>query len=209
MFALVGRAITQWSFVEERLCSIFTVCTSIVAARPNSGIEYLDSQVPMEIFYSIENFRSKLGLVDAALTSRISMSSPRADDVLVEWGRLKDKTRKLSLKRNKLAHWMVLPAFDYEHLHPARLVPPYGSPGFYRATGLSPEKYTLKPEHIRHLELAFYLLSEKLRGFVQSLARREELFERYVQLQERLLHSLDRTDPTRAERLRRALSSVE
>lgn len=208
MFALVGRAITQWSFVEERLCSIFQICTSTVSARPEGGIEFLDGYIPMSVFYSVENFRSKLGMVDAAISSSLASAGDWSDEIRIEWDKLRRRTHRLSRKRNKLAHWTVLPAFTDEKLYPARLVPPIGSPGYYRATGTRPDKDTLKPVHLQHLELAFHLLSQKLQEFAFVLARREELFDKCVGLMARHIDSLDRLDPTRAERIRRALSSL-
>lgn len=209
MFALVGRAITRWSFVEEDLCQVFSVCTSIICARPRGGIEFLDSHVSMSVFFAVENFRANLGLVDAAVTSRLAMSGEREGEMAAEWSRLKDKIRKLSLKRNKLAHWTVLPAFQYEGLRPARLVPPIGSPAYYRETGWRSTSATLRPLHLEHLERAFWLVGKKVRDFASRLARNEALFDRYAQLLARQMESLDRTDPTRAEQIRRAQSSPE
>lgn len=211
MFALIGWTITEWSFVEERLCSIFTICTSPVLAHPGGALESLDSQVPIGIFYSVENFRAKLGMVDAAVTNRIIGTGDWVDELKGEWRRLHDKARKLSLKRNRLAHWTVLPAYwrDDETLGAARLVPPFGSLAYYRETGWNPTNATMKPLHVEHLARAFGLLSEKLRAFAYSLARQEELFDKDVRLLARQILSLDQLDPTRAERLRRGLSSPE
>jgi hypothetical protein len=172
MFALVGRAITQWSFVEAKLCAIYMVCAGTVDARPRGGLEYIDSQVPTAVFYSVENFRGKLALVDAAISNRFIRWMPGAEEIAVDWTKLRDKARKLSLKRNRLAHWTVLPGHGDEDegiiIHP-RLVPPYGSPGYYEATGLHPEKLTITPHQIEHLEHAFCLLTEKLRLFCYSV----------------------------------------
>ena len=206
MWALIGRCITRWSFVEENLSQIFAICTSPTCARPEGGIHYLDTQVPMTVFYSGESFRGKLSLADAAVSARL-LGADAPSESLVEWSRLKDKCRKLSQKRNKLAHWTVLPAFNDGRLFPARLVPSIGSPGYYKETALRPAGATLRPANVGHLDLAFCLLNKKLEAFKFALARREELFDSSVELLERQLEQLDDTDPTRAERLRRAASS--
>lgn len=213
MFALVGRAITAWSFVELSLCNIFTICVTPCPVRrdPEGGIvSMLDSTVPTNIFYSVENFRGKLGLVDAALQGRVSDHEQWALDVRNDWAKLHDKTRRLSLKRNKLAHWTVVPAFqDDDQFREARLMPPYGSPAWWRETGLRPPGNFLRPMQLVHLERAFKLIDEKLYHFYKALAQRQELTDKYDQLTVRQIRSHDRLDPTRGARIRRALASPE
>jgi len=209
MFALVGRAITQWSYVEQNLCSIFTICTSHVVPMREGGLHYLDFQVPNAVFYSVENFRSKLGLVDAALINRALGQEPWAVEAREEWAKLQQKVRKLSLKRNRLAHWTVLPAADYgDEFYDARLVPPYGSPGYWRETGIRPTNQTMKPTHIQHLEMAFYLVSQKLKDYAKSLVQREELYGRSVGLTASLIRSRYDIDPTHAEEIKLRLTSL-
>ncbi|TGX53580.1 hypothetical protein E5A73_12190 [Sphingomonas gei] len=209
MFALVGRAITQWSFVEQVLCNIFTLCVTPCPARPSDGAtSMIDSGVSTAVFYSIESFRGKLGLVDAALLARVYGSAVWAEDLRTEWAKLRDKTRKLSLKRNRLAHWTVIPAMsDEDRFHQARLMPPYGSPGWWRETGSNPPGNDLKPLHIQHLGKAFYLIEDRLRCFSRKLAQCSGLSDRYDQLTVRLIRSHDRLNPTRGEWIRHALAS--
>jgi hypothetical protein len=207
MFALIGKAITNWSFVEEQLCHVFEICAGPVSTRPDGGHWFLDS-VPSAVFYSVENFRGKLSLIDAALNARAAGPWDWAQEIRADWARLRDKARKLSLKRNKLAHWTVLPGYDYEGTIPPRLVPPIGSPNYYRATGLS-GKLTLQLQHLSHLNHAFFLLQQKIRDFTVCLGRREELFDKYVEQLAHQVRSHCHSDPSRAERLERALSSPE
>lgn len=212
MFALVGRAITQWSFVEDRLCSIYMICVGSVDATGPTSLRYYDTEVPTAVFYSVENFRGKLAMVEAVICTRFSRLESCGEEILSEWANLREKARKLSLKRNRLAHWTVLPGHEgdeYGASHSPRLVPPFGSPGYYRETGANPGKQTLKPNQIVNLEHAFYLLSVKLRNFCHSLAQREELLDIAVELVARRIRSLDQSDPIRAERLRQILSSPE
>ena len=211
MFALVGRAITRWSFVENELCSIFMVCTSDVVPMRH-GLDFGECAVPNAVFYSVENFRGKLALIDAALGAYVRKWEDWEMAIHADWTKLREKTRKLSLRRNRLAHYMVLPGFDDgddDLARPPRLVPPYGSPAFMRETGLRPGKLTLSPQHVSHLEYAFFLLEKKLKEFAYRLASQEELFDLYVERLTRRTDSHCRRDPSRAERLRRAISSPE
>lgn len=210
MFALIGRAITRWSFVEERLCSIFLVCTSDVASDPGGGLNFMDSTVGNHVFYSVENFRGKLNLVDTSLNAYVPKSDEWAISLRSDWARLRDKTRKLSLRRNKLAHFTVLPGYEFdEGIVEPRLVPPYGSPAYYAETGIWPGKLTFSKTQIGHLEHAFFILEEKLCAFAFRLARQEELFDIYAQRLVRRIETHSHRDQIRAERLKLALSSLE
>lgn len=213
MFALVGRAITQWSFVEQTLCNLFTICVTPCPTRPGPDggfVSLIDSEVPTAIFYSIESFRGKLGLVDAALRARIKESGAWAEEIRADWARLHDKTRKLSLKRNYLAHWTVTPAYaDDDKFHQSQLMPPYGSPGWWAETGSNPPGRGLKPLHVWHLLRAFVLIDAKLRCFYKELAQHPRLSDKYDRLTVRLIRSHDRLCPTRGERIRRDLASRE
>ena len=210
MFALVGRTITRWSFVESELCSIFLVCaTDVVPMR--SGLDFGECAVATAIFYSVENFRGKLSLIDAALGAYVPKHGDWAISIHAEWAKLRDKTRKLSLKRNVLAHHMVLPGYDdgENEVRPPRLVPAYKSPAYFRETGLNPTKNTRNIHYLTQLEYAFFLLERKLRKFAHSVASREELFDKYAERLARRIQSHGLRDPTRGERLKLAISSLE
>lgn len=210
MFALIGRAITRWSFVEEDLSRIFMVCTGDVVAKADGSLDFGTCGVHSAAFYAVESFRGKLSLVDAAIGSYVSWAVNSRGAVKAEWAKLREKARKLSLKRNRLAHYMVLPGYDLDDgVIPPRLVPPIGSPGFYRETGINPGKNTLHLEHIRHMETAFCLLSDKLSDFCFRLARNEELFDIYAQKVARRIRVHSREGPRRAEVIRYFLSLNE
>lgn len=211
MLALVGEAISEWSFVELTLCNIFTVCVTScpTKAGPDGYVTMIDSQVPTAIFYSVENFRSKLGMVESALFARICERDAWAEDIRTEWGRLKEKVRKLSLRRNKLAHWTVTPAqYDQDISIPAKLMPPYGSPGWYSETSSQPPGNHLDPKQVDEIVRAFSQIDEKLRAFYRSLARHPQLTEKYDVLCARLVEAHRRLDPDRGARLDEKLNSA-
>lgn len=211
MFAMVGRVITRWSFVESRLCNIFIVCTGDVAASPppDGFLDFGECSVPMSVFYSVENFRGKLALIDAALDPYVAVSKSSSDEFRGQWARLRDKARKLSLKRNKLAHYTVLPGLiDDDGTDEPRLVPPYGSPKYYREVGLLTGPNSISIKQIQDLEYAMCILEERLKEFTYSLARNEELFDKYVSRLARRIEKRGYRDPTRLKRLKLAISSL-
>jgi hypothetical protein len=210
MFAAVGRAITQWSFVEKDLSVLLGVCIGNAILDEKHGAISYNVWTAMWLFYSIENWRAKLQLVDAAMEAHLKRTSVE-EEIGAEWGRLSGKANKLAGKRNKLAHWFVLPAqrtgtgAEGEPIAPARLCPPYGSPGYYQATGLNPSGVTLTEVEVRHIEAALCLLSDKIRAFTRKVAAVKELRDRDARRAFDLLQLDGRLDPLLVEALRRAL----
>lgn len=211
MFALVGRAITAWSFAERDLAVIFSICTGVTCGTPDGrGIRFIDAHAANAVFFSVENFRARLNLMDAAISTVATLGPDQWGTELSEkWSKLRNKARKLSMRRNRLAHWTVLPAMDVATFINARLVPPYGSPAYFKETGLTPSGDTLQPNQIEHLIVAFNLLALRLTEFAHCLANSEELFQLSLARLARQIHEYDRIDPSRAERLRLAASSRE
>lgn len=211
MFAAVGRAITQWSFVEDRLCSLFSVCVGSAVSSKHGGIEFIESWIPMWVFYAAESFNTKRALVDAAIAA-VLYRGPQAGELKAEWATLSDKARKLSHKRNKLAHWTVFPAqrsgsgAGHDSIHPARLMPPFGSPKYWRETGLSPLGLSLSEVKVGHIDKAFYLYCGKVSDFTKKVAGNLELRDTNARRALRLLESDDRLSPTLLASLKRELS---
>lgn len=205
MHALVGRAITRWSFVEERLCGVFMVATSPYVAYPGGGVHYLSSQVPTAIFFALEGFRAKLSIVDAAMSNLLFSEDSKC--LREEWLKLKAKCVRLSRNRNKLAHWTVSPAFEEDDkVYPARLLPPYGSLAYWQETGAFPQGKALTPHNMEALEKAFHMLGERIQNFVQALALSDELFDRTCFVANHQMRNLKAANSARADRLRQAWS---
>ncbi|WP_196233026.1 hypothetical protein [Sphingomonas segetis] len=215
MFAAVGRAITQWSFVEYELCKLLAVGIGGAVYEKTMTRPFIESWTAIWLFYAVENWRSRLQLVDGALTAHLHQATC-ADELKAEWATLSDKANDLARKRNKLAHWFVLPAqrtgtgADYEPIAPARLCPPYGSPSYYQATRLTnPKKQALTEKQVNELATAFHALERKVRDFTHKVARTQELRDRHVRLALDRLILDGRLDPPVLEALERALSSLE
>jgi hypothetical protein len=210
MFEAIGRAITIWTLVESEVCNIFTICTGDAALFAGGGINFGNSSIQTAVFFSVETFRGKLGLVNASLPIYVQTVDGEADHLKADWVRLSEKARKLSLRRNKLAHFTVIPSDSFEDSHvPPRLAPPHGSLGYYEETGWKSSNKTLTLHEVKQLEMAFYVLKERLSAFSREIVAHEALFDKYVRQLRRRIQSHSHTNQSRRERLARALSSLE
>lgn len=206
MYAAVGRAITRWGFVEEQLYQIFALCLGNVLPIKGEGdpMYMLDSWEGMWVFYSLETFFSKRTILDAAVTAYLYGTS-QEEEFLEEWGKLSQKSRELAMKRNKLAHWTVLPAqIDGT---PARLMPTIGSPKYWRETGRNPPGKSLTRIQVGHIDTAFCLFEKKLLAFARKLRDSQELRDKDFQKALRLLLSSRKLSPSAQEELAQLLAS--
>lgn len=201
IFSFIGRAITEWAFFESQLCRIFVVCLSPTDAH-RGCLHMFDPQTSEAAFYAVENFRSKLSMVDAAIQQRFKFFANK-EEILGPWSKLHDKARRLSRRRNALAHWNVVGRYGEE-----KLIPHYQSPAgqdyiYGRKRGLS-------AHDIRQLGRAFLLLGERTHEVARLMAAHPELHGKFAKLVARQLETARyHQNQTGIERLESALSSPE
>ncbi|MBM3562524.1 MAG: hypothetical protein FJX48_05060 [Alphaproteobacteria bacterium] len=104
LYEAVGSAISQWSFIELQLYQVFTVCLTLTAMQPGGGFS-VDNRVPNAVLDSIEGFRGKLNMIDAAMLAALKGLDDEAIALLRDWAVLKGKVNDLHWNRNALAHW--------------------------------------------------------------------------------------------------------
>jgi hypothetical protein len=89
----VGRAITGWAHVEIGLAQVLIAC-----------FEGVDAQAAAIAFYSVENFRSKLRVVDNVVSAKLSGVLPFKD-----WPELVKRAESAATGRNTIAHhWLLV-----------------------------------------------------------------------------------------------------
>jgi hypothetical protein len=215
MFAAVGSAITQWTFVEADLAALFSLCVGGAVPHSSGGLQHLNYQVSSAVFFAVESFSARRALVDSAFAAYIHGETPNEGALKAEWAKLSDKARKLSHSRNKLAHWFVRPAQrtgsgeDHEPIAPARLMPSYNSPKYIRETAYRPTKLSQTVVQVSQMEKAFCLLAAKIRDFTRRVGHEPELSDRYAR---QALHRLGldgRLDRPLLGAIERALASRE
>lgn len=215
MFAAVGRAITQWSFIESSLCDLFCVCVgTAVPLKQHDGVEFIENWTAMCVFYAAESFNGKRSLVNAAIEAHLR-TIREGHELNAEWSKLSDKARTLATKRNKLAHWTVLPAqrrgtgASHEPLAPARLMPPFGSPKYWRESSVFPLGLSLTNVQVGHIEKAFCLYRDKVHAFTMKLVSTQALLDKdALQAIHRTMQD-PRLSPNALAELERVAASLE
>lgn len=123
LFQAVGRAITAWSFVEQGLTSVFGA-----ALGPSLTIKpgFIGAGGAIfAVFYAIENQRTRIAMIDAALNSAIREDTDESKEVHKLWKKAKARTQTLGAARNRLAHWYVSASGTAGEGHKMKLLPPF------------------------------------------------------------------------------------
>jgi len=151
-YAALGKAITQWVFVEAAVGFIFS-----------NPIGLTERTAKNLAFYTIIDFKTKLDLTDSAIDGSTA-AAPLRD----EWKSLYNKATKRNKRRNYLAHYMA--GFDQAkragyrwHLRPSAF-----NDRIAQQWGKNPPRLTTC--QIIAFGNAFDKLAAELRGFSRRLA---------------------------------------
>lgn len=88
----IGTAITQWAHLESSLAETFFIS---LKSRRRGAV--------LAAFFAVENFRSKLAMVDAAVKASV-----RTKKEFAAWKAISRRITKVATKRNHLAHYQIL-----------------------------------------------------------------------------------------------------
>jgi len=149
-YAAIGRTITQWANVEQ---SLFQVYNHIM--KPQIWL------VTSATYHVAQTFNNKLELVSMAVKSAYNDKS--YTDTNKAWVKLKDKLRKISSKRNDIAHLIAFN--DIENGLQLR-------PAILNAKAMLNEDYKskiYKTKDINKLQKTFINLSHDVDEFKKSL----------------------------------------
>lgn len=107
-FDAIGKSIHHWANVEHALGMVLCGALGRYDTCDEDG-------VILATFYAVDNFRSKLSMVDAALRARLD-KHPLLEKWIGVTGQkgLCDKVQKASLRRNKFVHFTVASPYDYK-----------------------------------------------------------------------------------------------
>ena len=204
MYAEIGAAISQWSLVESGLCGIFSCCISPTNFHPPGGVLHNDWAVVTAAFFAVENFRSKLKLVDSTINARLSALETDCSPILSEWVKARDKCRRLSMRRNHLAHGTVIGAPRSKPGNRILLKAAFNSPDYNQVGGRS-----LNLNSVRHITKGFSLLERRIsnvRCLVAALPELPHIFASQVANQ---MENAARNNPSVLAQIKRGLSWPE
>jgi hypothetical protein len=165
-FDAIGKSVHHWTSVEHALGLVFCGCISRIDTCGDDG-------VPLAAFYAVENFRSKLNMVDAAVKARLDKH-----DLLKTWalGRkgLFEKTRRASKWRNKFVHYTVASPVNYK---PGAivLVPNVYNPYSHTRLGKNVEQHTYRD--ISRVSATWETLANCLHTFGSDIRRLRAQYE--------------------------------
>lgn len=144
-FAVVhSTALVYWSHVEARLFIIFG---RLLRSRSRKAMS--------AVYHSVINVKTRLEMIDAA--AKVTMHDAA---LLSDWGRLLDRIRERSSRRNDLAHFMLVQSRDGTPTTVLR------SSIFDSRAGKERE-YSIK--QIKEISDSFVALKDDLDGFLKKL----------------------------------------
>jgi hypothetical protein len=203
-YAAVGRAITQWSWFEAALANIFSTCITPTCAIGASATQTFDGSTPNAIFYSVENFRSRLAMVDAALHSRLG-SMRGSEELISRWMKLHNKARAFSAWRNRMAHWNAGFVSGTKGAKSGLLLTPfYSNPSYHRLA-----KKWCSVEDLHRLIGAFDALTRRAGQLSFDIASLPALHRRFGELVAHQMVNDAHHNQIALEELKRALSWPE
>jgi hypothetical protein len=152
-FENLGRALGKWQLVEMQL---FRVYARLIRCE--------NAEVASAAFHSIVNFRTRLGMTDAA--ARVALAD---SPLLGRWNALRNRASKRSRRRNLLAHFVVVYGLDTAPTS-TDFFGPFLEPSIFdvEERKIVP-KLRLDVKNIKAESLLFTRLENDLRFFADSL----------------------------------------
>lgn len=168
-YAALGRAISQWAHVEYGLKEVYHACLGGVSFWMCSAV-----------FYAVENFRSKLRMVDTA----VRMATP-GTKLLEDWQKKGGLYARLNAKnaiRNNLAHFTVITFSNAKVGHRINLRPNIFDPKNLPIKNKGPTGgYFLKD--LQAIPGQFSPLAHSLENFAARIGGRKEPHPKSLELE--------------------------
>lgn len=195
LYTAIGSAISNWTRVEIQLYQLFAISLSMTVMQ-NGGFS-IASYTPNAVLDSIDSFRGKLLMIDAALSTALADLDKEATAILNDWAKERHKTNALHRNRSRLAHWSVATKFGFDKgVGGPVLVPPsYSSNGHQGITETD----------VRDWEKAFSEAANRLSALVARLASHRGLQHKFLRQVASQVRCTLPADATNLEFLKREL----
>lgn len=191
----IGSALSNWTRVEIQLYQIFSASLTLTIMQPGGGYSS-DARIPVAVLDAIDGFRSKILMIDKALTSALGDLDDTATSILNDWAKEKEKVQRLHTgSRSRLAHWTV--ASGFPEGAQVRLVPPSYSTREHQGITLT---------DIQQCEAAFVEAQNRLISIVERLTSHQGLQRKFLRQVASQVRCTLPGDQTAIEFLKRELS---
>lgn len=196
IYQAVGSALSNWTRVETQLYQIFNISLNLVVMQPGGGFS-MGGEVPTAVLDSVDGFRAKMEMINAAINSALDGLDEAATGILNDWAKAQTRVNSLHRSRSRLAHWTVSARWKDGARHKVRLMPPHYS---------AQEHEGLSETDIAGMERAFIEAQDQLADIAHRLASHSGLQRRFVQLAASQIQCCLPGDPSLLEYLKQQLS---
>jgi hypothetical protein len=184
LHAALGQCISTWMAVEVSVESVLQAC-----------LPKAEAAVVAAVYTSVDNFRAKAGMADAALKV-VLRDQP---SVLAEWSRLRDRLEKKQRIRNFLAHGAVQHWFTESGDHKIYITRSFLNP-HHPPLNIYDPRHGYCLEDLKKLQHDFVVLCNDLMAFRNRLDGPVALFQKSSKEQarrayKRVLKTLKGADP--------------
>ena len=195
MYEAIGSAISTWTRVETQLYQIFSITLSLTVMQDRGYT--LGSTTPNAVLDSIDGFRAKLLMIDAAIRSAIPGHDQESVAIRLAWAEEQIRINELHGKRSNLAHWNVSQHFNQHGPNKVLLIPRIYS---------SRDDQGVMRTDVEQWEQCFIEASVRLGKITERLLVHRELQRRFVAQVASQIRSILPHDPTLLEFLKHELS---
>jgi hypothetical protein len=169
IYNAVGKALSKWEHVENRLAQVFA---TFVGAHIGKN----SPQPSVRAYGAIVGFKSRIGMLDAAAKAYFSANPIEGHPEA--WKTLMTAVTGFSDRRNDIAHASAERLFDMETAEPWGF---YLLPGLYASKKYpdgEPTAYMLTAEQVSYFADEFVKLDNQVRHFQAMLSTRRRIVPR-------------------------------
>ncbi len=115
-YEAVGRALTEWSRIEDRLSWLFGACIDFRFG--DGGHAAASAGLSTSIFFAVDGMPARLKMIDGVMgrimihASHGTEDQKKGQEFLLRWDETKRRLKGLTDRRNRIAHWNVYVTAD-------------------------------------------------------------------------------------------------
>lgn len=191
-YQAIGYALTCWAYVEQSLVVVLARAVTHTVVFKDGA--FMHDGMANTLFFAVDNYRPRMMMVDAAV---LAVLGDRHPELKQDWEKLRKRADRSSLKRNELAHRMVVNVGgDYKGVRPA----------LKRAMGDHRPDNPRSTNDILDLAESFRSLSRDLAAFGGRLSEPYDVRDRVLKMVNAQLVNYELNEPEEALRVKAILA---